>query len=433
MNRAALDAESYKNYREASDFSIYITGEDVKEYIPNIPDKYIGRIAIFDGEMVLVSDGTSEEEKRAADTVGIKIMEETDYNYMLEMKYLEMAVLNHKDDLAKIGTPLGTTSNPYETIAGINYGLVWYKISTQDELTSLGLTTEQLGYMLHSPYIVKYSTGAVQSIQGKLMYAGTDNPIWKYTFNYKGEENGLVINNLVSAVIKDSNKTNTAWGNFTNYGSEGFLYENDEYGNSALKLDGNDIANMAVNQNIEINKCYSVNITIKGDTENQFVESVGGWNWPDGNSSKFGGTILAMSDEQLKYVLYVGILENKLRILNYRGHVGSGKKEDGVNYIENISAYDEKYMNIQITAERGGLTKVYINGSLKLSFNSGKSSYSYNNLSIGDLRTGRGLKYIGNVYNFALYGDILTDEEIAQNWNYIKNELGINEAGEKVN
>ena len=42
------------------------------------------------------------------------------------------------------------------------------------------------------------------------------------------------------------------------------------------------------------------------------------------------------------------------------------------------------------------------------------------------------MKYYGNVYNYALYGDILTEEEILQNWNYIKNELNIDETGEKV-
>jgi hypothetical protein len=66
--------------------------------------------------------------------------------------------------------------------------------------------------------------------------------------------------------------------------------------------------------------------------------------------------------------------------------------------------------------------------------NSGNlSSLTYNYCTIGDLRAGRGMKFVGNVYNFALYGDILSDEEIAQNWNYVKNELGINEAGDKIN
>ena len=155
MNRAALDAASFEQYGEKADFSVYVTGEDVKNYIPSIPDKYIGKVAIFDGEMVLVGDNLSEEEKQTAEQVGIKTMEDTDYNYMLEMKYLELAVINHKDDLAKIGTELGKTDNPYETIAGINYGLGWYKISTQSELTNLGITTEQMSYMTHIPYIVK--------------------------------------------------------------------------------------------------------------------------------------------------------------------------------------------------------------------------------------------------------------------------------------
>lgn len=188
---------------------------------------------------------------------------------------------------------------------------------------------------------------------------------------------------------------------------------------------------MPVDQTIEINKCFSINITINGNNENQLAGSHHEWNWPDSEGDKLGGTILAISDESRKYILYISILKNKLRIVDYRGVVESGNLESGVNYID-ISDYNEKYMNIQLTAERGEKTKVYINGALKIAFDSGTEEFSYQNLCIGDLRTGRGLKYIGNVYNFALYGDILTDEEIAQNWNYVKNELGINEAGDKV-
>ena len=448
MNRASLDAISFSEGHGAADFSIYVTGEDVKAYIPSMPDKYIGRIAIFDGEMVLVGDNLSQEEQQAAEMSKIKTMGNTDYNYMLELKYLEIAVLNHKDDLSKIGTALGTIENPYETIAGINYGLGWYKISTTAELTSLGLTTEQLGYMNNIPYIVKYSTGAVQSIVGKKMYAGTDNEIWKYTFNYKGEEGGLVVNNILSGVTSDSIKTATQFGELTpnqtyastgttagvieNYYTDDYTYDADD----GLILGATTkILNMPIDQTKPINEKLSLNITIKCDTSIQYA-------LPSLKSDdyRYGGTVFSISDILKKYILRVEINHDVLRVYNYldvennTNYNSSGMTEmtfPGQKII-NISQFNNKYLNIQITSEKGGKTKIYLNGNKVTEYNSSSGNFTYNYCTIGDLRPGRGYKYVGNIYNFALYGDILTDEEIAQNWNYVKNELGINEAGEKV-
>ena len=42
------------------------------------------------------------------------------------------------------------------------------------------------------------------------------------------------------------------------------------------------------------------------------------------------------------------------------------------------------------------------------------------------------MKFLENIYNYALYGDILIEEEVAQNWGFIKNELGIDLAGNKI-
>ena len=101
--------------------------------------------------------------------------------------------------------------------------------------------------------------------------------------------------------------------------------------------------------------------------------------------------------------------------------------------IFDISEYNNKYLNIQFSAEVGQKAKLYLNGNLVSEWNAGTiSNYGYDYCTLGDLRPARGLKYAGTIYNAALYGEVLTDEEAVQNWNYIKNELGINEAGEKV-
>ena len=42
------------------------------------------------------------------------------------------------------------------------------------------------------------------------------------------------------------------------------------------------------------------------------------------------------------------------------------------------------------------------------------------------------MKFVGSIYNFGLYGELLTPDEVAQNWNYTQNQLGINAAGDKV-
>ena len=81
-------------------------------------------------------------------------------------------------------------------------------------------------------------------------------------------------------------------------------------------------------------------------------------------------------------------------------------------------------MNIQFTAVRNGEAKLYINGELKGSGQAGKQNYSYNTLTIGDLRKNRGLKFIGNMYNVSIYGRALEADEIVKNYNAIKKEIG---------
>ena len=73
-------------------------------------------------------------------------------------------------------------------------------------------------------------------------------------------------------------------------------------------------------------------------------------------------------------------------------------------------------MNIQVVAERGKQTKVYINGELILSFESGDEIFTYNYTTIGDLRVGRNLKFVGTIYNFGLYGVALNEDEVQENW-----------------
>ena len=144
------------------------------------------------------------------------------------------------------------------------------------------------------------------------------------------------------------------------------------------------------------------------------------------------GTLIGISDDVGKYTLFLSIVDEELSIVDFMQGISQPRVRDGENILD-LAEYDGKYINIQITAERDAVTKVYINGTLKLTFNSGHDIVENENVCVGNLRANGSLRYFGNIYDFALYGEILTDEEVAQNWNYVKNELGINEAGEKVN
>jgi hypothetical protein len=359
-------------------------------------------------------------------------------------------VKNHAGDSVKIGMSLGTEANPYVTIAGINYGLGWYKISAEEELTNLGLTAEEQTYLLGrdystNGYIVKYSSGSVQCVTGKMMYAGESNEIWKYTFNYTGEENGIVVANMLTGVTKDSTKTASQFGELTptktyassgitagtieNYYKDDYTYDSD---GGVILTETTNILNMAIDQTRPINEKVSVNITFKCDINNQV-----GYPRYRETGLESGGTLVAMSDVEKKYIFRINIYRGWLRVFTYTDdqntNVVSNYIRDGLS-VFNISEYNDKYVNLQVTAECNGKTKIYINGSLVKEINSGNlSGLTYNYCTIGDMRAGRGYKFIGNIYNFALYGDILSEEEVAQNWNYVKNELGINEAGDKIN
>lgn len=451
MKRADEEIENYSTMLSPSNSEIYALGEEVRNYIPSLRADDVGKVVIFEGKLVYTGEDLTETDKESAESLGYLNMSKSDYEYMQGLRFLEKAVKNHAEDATKIGTPLGTGSNPYVTIAGIKYGLGWYKITNATELTSLGLTEEQQALLLgkeysSNGYIVKYSSGAVQCITGKNMYAGLSNEIWKYTFNYRGEENGIVVSNLLSGVTKDSIKNDSQFGEMApthipalagvtsgiieNYYKDDYTY--DEDGGVILDKTTN-ILSMPVDQTKPINQKYTVSVTIKCDINNQLAYP--GLPISDSGDTH-GGTVLAMSDVDCKYILRITICQGFLRVFTYTDATNECDLNDfsrtGLT-IFNISQYNNKYLNIQVSSEKGGKTKVYLNGSLAREFNSGNDDYTYNYCTIGDLRSGRGYKFVGNIYNYALYGEILTEEEVAQNWNYVKNELGINEAGDKIN
>jgi hypothetical protein len=450
MNHAQDDILSYATTLQASTEEVYAVGEDVKNYIPSLRDDDVGRVVIFNGQLVYTGEDLSETDLETAESLGYLNMSEEDYGYMLGLHYLEVGVKNHAEDTTKIGTALGTSSNPYVTIAGINYGLGWYKIITAEELTSLGLSENQQSYLLEKDYstngyIVKYNSSSVQCVKGKMMYAGESNEIWEYTFNYAGEENGVVVTNMLTGVTKDSTKTASQFGELVptktyaasgttsgvieNYYKDDYTYDID---GGVILTNTTNILSMPIDQTKPINNMLSVNITFKCDIDNQV-----GYPYDVVNSSTVGGCLFAISDVVSLFTTRISIYKGWLKVFTYTNDSNLNAAYDysrnGLAVFD-ISEYNNKYVNLQVTAKCNEKTKIYINGSLVKEINSGTlNNLTYNYCTIGDVRSGRGMKFAGNVYNFALYGDILSDEEVAQNWNYVKNELGINEAGDKVN
>lgn len=86
-----------------------------------------------------------------------------------------------------------------------------------------------------------------------------------------------------------------------------------------------------------------------------------------------------------------------------------------------IQDYNNKTMNIQVTGAAGGESKLYINGELKKTFKSGNlTNPTFKNLTIGDLRLTRNLKFVGKIYDFAIYDSVLSEDDVRANWNFFK-------------
>ena len=429
------------NRTESKSATAIALGEDLKEYIPGIPEEYIDKIAIFNGNLVFLSKDATEEEKQIALDLGFLNISEDDYKYMYYMYLLEAKILENANKTPLIGNKLGIDGN-IKSIAGITYGLAWYEI-TESHLASLGIDEEGVNILKdYAPFVVKYTTGEIVSTKGKSMYDGTENELWVYSFNNSGnkDEKNISLEGILSGVNKDSIKSPTKFGDFeptTTYASNGGTpdviqnnyvddYTYDAHGGVILTQTTN-ILSLPIDQTKEVNKKISVNITFKADlmTKEQGKPKYGG----DGK----GGCLLAISDVSGQDVCSIRIRQGLLTVITFRNNNDPETKwspmvGDGFIVLD-ISKYNNKFVNVNVVAERGGQTKVYINGSLAGTFTSGTSIFSYKSCVIGDLRSGRGMKFVGNVYNFSLYGTLLTEEQVAQNWNYTKLQLGTDEAG----
>ena len=411
-------------FNEEQEIVRYLTIEEFNEKYPDIDEKYKNKLGLYREEPVYLGNENDEISKAAKKHGYIVLsMTEEEFAYYIELGILEDKVNENKTN--RIGRELSTSDFPDEIqIEDKTYRTGWYLIGnyTEDEKlnNTYGSQLEKLGIedSTHAPYLVNYDTGYVLSINGMIMYQAE---VSVHTF----QDNNFKLTNAITYVDTGSKKDGQNYGNLYSVS----LYEGEIYGswakygdndgnlvydeNGALILDqDNSIPVLDVNEKYKIDDSFSINITIEGDIYQS-----------NSTNQNYPSTIVALSDEQNKYMCWIGFYKGYMHVYSYK----SGPKANydyessmqGFISID-ISKYVDKKMNIQVIGERGKETKVYINGELIKTFQSGDEKFTYKYVTIGDLRVGRNLKFTGKIYNFAIYGVALTEEDILENYEEAK-------------
>ena len=395
----------------------YMTVKEANEKLKDVPEEYKGKIGLYREEPIYL--GNEEDEvSKIAKKYGYRIinMTEEEFSYYIELGIVEDKVIENKENA--IGRELATSDFPGTIQIGENtYSNGWHLIGnyTEEEKANntYGAQFEELGIKdtTHQPYIVNYETGSIFSVDGMIMYQA-EIPV--HTF----QDNNFKLTNAITYVGDTSTKTGDYYGNLYAEGSGSFYSDNggklqyDE--NGALILDeDNAIPVLDIDEKYQIGDSYSINVTVEGDIyTSNYAEA-----------DKYPATIFAMSDEGGTYICWVGVYQGFLHVYSYKKDpevsTNYETEKDGFASID-ISEYEGQVMNIQVIAQRGKETKVYINGKLIKTFKSGDNVYTYKHLTIGDLRRWRNLKFTGKIYNFAIYGVALNESEVQENYEEAK-------------
>lgn len=127
----------------------------------------------------------------------------------------------------------------------------------------------------------------------------------------------------------------------------------------------------------------------------------------DMNFNYLPSALIAVSEEIGNYILWVGFYENSLFIANYEL-----QWYDDVLKVIDLTSYKNKTINITVTCKKNGTCDTYINGDLVDSRSAGSSGLSYKDITIGDLRSFRGLEYNGNLYDMKIYNKKISSEAV---------------------
>ena len=203
----------------------------------------------------------------------------------------------------------------------------------------------------------------------------------------------------------------------TCYGDNGGKLEYDDAGGIVLDND-NAIAVLTAEEIAQdITNEYSVQLTVGANT-NQVP--------PGGN---YAATMVALANKKSnQYLSWIGVYKNYLHVYSFSKTPYINKPTDYTApgftsiYIGDLS---NKVFNIQVTGEKNGQTKVYINGELKRTFQSGGEAIVMEQLTIGDLRPYRNLKFKGIIYEVEINNRVLSANEIKNNYEHSKDAWGI--------
>lgn len=275
---------------------------------------------------------------------------------------------------------------------------------------------QQSGFIINDDIRLKVLTS---TIYGKKGNGKTTCTLYRQGSNYDTvvTKFNTDFGNFVSNQEQYTTTTNYC-SNFNDcYGDNGGELEYDEYG--GLVLDNNNpVAIVTAEEvNSKITTEYSIHLTVKANT-NQVP--------PAGT---YAATILAIANKQSgNYISWIGVYKNYLHVYSF-----SNSPQDNRNSTYTTTGFTSIYIgdlsnttfNIQVTATKGGTTKVYVNGNLKKSFKSGNQSIVMEQVTIGDLRPYRNLKITGTIYEIEIYNRIISDEEIKSNWEHSQSAWGI--------
>ena len=201
------------------------------------------------------------------------------------------------------------------------------------------------------------------------------------------------------------------------YGDNDGELEFDKYG--GLVLDGNNAIAIAKSEEVEsdITNEYSILLTVNADTNQE----------PPAGS--YAATMIGIANKNVgNYIAWIGVFKNYLHVYSFNGN---GQANRAQNYTTTgftsiyIGDLSNTTFSIQVTAKRGGQTKVYINGELKKTFTSGNQAIVMEQVTIGDLRPYRNLKFTGTIYEVEIYNRILNENEIKENYEHSKDAWGI--------
>lgn len=401
----------------------YMTVEEVNERIKDIPEEYKGKVGLYREEPVYLGKEDDEISIMAKKYGYIVInMTEEEFKYYIEMGMLEDSIVENKNN--EIGRELSTQDFPETITIGSNtYSTGWYLIGnyTEEEKANntYGSQYEELGLKdtTHAPYIVNYETGSIFSVDGMIMYQA-EIPV--HTF----QDNNFKLTNAITYVGDTSIKTGNYYGNL--YSTSlydgpvdgiGHAKYNDNNGELQYDEDGalildedNAIPVLEVNNKYRIDEEYSINVTANGNI------------YQSGSDGVYLSTIVALSERNNHFISAVGFYKGYLHIYSYKDNSSNSHENLAEELVEkgfasiDISKYENQTLNIQVVAQRSKETKVYINGELILTFDSGDDVFTYNYATIGDLRVGRNLKFVGKIYDFSIYGVALNDSEVKENY-----------------